>query len=471
MDATYQVLLDTAQEHGLKITDERFAQILDERDPLKHLREQFHVPTKAEALGSDLADGIDGSQKCVYLAGNSLGLQPVGVKQLVCEEPEKWKNRGVLGHFTGQRPWLSIEDIVNKQSGVLVGSHDPGMEVIIMNSLTANLHFGMVAFYRPTATRHKVLMEHKAFPSDHYAVESQIRFHGYDPAVSLATVDPREGEDTLRTEDIVAKIMDEGDSIALVLFSGVQYFTGQFFNIAAITEAAHSKGCYVGIDLAHAVGNVELHLTDWGVDFACWCNYKYMNAGPGAVGGFFIHKKHARDFTIPRFLGWWAHKRESRFEMNNRLELQPGAAGFQLSNPPMLEMINLFASLKVFEQTTIKDLRKKSLLLTGYMELLLKQNFSRTPEGEQATAKRPRMADGVSVEIISPSEPDERGCQLSVRFPCLTEDVHQKLHHRGVICDTRKPNVMRVAPTPLYNTFTDVLMFFKQLEQTLQATI
>ncbi|XP_065886562.1 kynureninase-like isoform X2 [Dysidea avara] len=394
--------------------------------------------------------------------GNGLGLQPVDTQRLVNEELYKWKTKGMLAHFTGEQPWFTIEDLVIKESGALVGSHDPTLEVAIMNGVTANLHLGMVAFYRPTTTRHKILIECDAFPTQHYVAESQIKLHGYNPADSLVVVSPRKDEYTLRTEDILAKINQEGDSIALVLFSGVQYLTGQFFDIAAITETAHSKGCCVGIDLAHAIGNVELHLTDWGVDFAGWCNYKYMNGGPGSIGGFFLHKKYAEEFALPRLAGWWSHKRETRLEMNNKMELQPGAAGFQLSNPPVLETVSLLASLNVFKQTSITELRRKSVLLTGYLELLLNSLFQSKVAVSNCNGTNTQPA---TVEIITPSDPEQRGCQLSLKLSCPVEEINQKLYQKGVICSTRRPNIMRIAPTPLYNTFTDVLTFVQELEQ------
>ncbi|XP_065886308.1 kynureninase-like [Dysidea avara] len=375
---------------------------------------------------------------------------------------DKWQKRGHRGRFTGERPWTSIEDTVTEQSGILVGSHDPKLEIAIMNGLTTNLHLGMIAFYRPTATRHKILMEHQTFPSDQHAVESQLRYHHYDPTTSLVTIHPRMGEHTLRTKDILAKIAEEGDNTALILFSGIHFVTGQLFDIEAIVTAAHSKGCYVGIDLAHAIGNVELHLTDWGVDFACWCNYKYMNGGPGSIGGFFLHKKHAYDFSIPRLVGWWSHKRETRFEMQNDLDLQPGAAGFQLTNPPVLETVNLLASLNIFKQTTIRQLRQKSLLLTGYLELLLKEMVCNKKSCFDKNGLK-----SAAVEIITPSDPAQRECQLSLKFSCSADEVYKKLLHQGTLCDTRKPNIMRVAPTPLYNTFTDVLTFVNQLKEIL----
>lgn len=328
-----------------------------------------------------------------------------------------------------------------------------------MNGLTVNLHLLMLSFYKPTAARHKILLENKAFPSDHYAVESQIRLRGFDPEESMLLLTSRPGEETLRTEDILEVIEKEGDSIAVVMLSGVQYYTGQLFNMAAITEAGQRKGCFVGFDCAHAAGNVELKLHDWGVDFACWCSYKYLNSGAGGLAGAFIHEKH-KDTIEPALLGWWGHKLKTRFQMNNVLDLQGGVSGFRLSNQPILLVCPLQASLEVFNMTSMQALRKKSLLLTGYLEYLIQHYYSKDP----AQPHKPH------VHILTPSDPQQRGCQLSLSFSVHIRKVFQELEKRGVACDMREPSVLRVAPVPLYNSFSDVHRFVETLGSALAAS-
>uniref|UniRef100_A0AAQ6A7P5 Kynureninase n=1 Tax=Amphiprion ocellaris TaxID=80972 RepID=A0AAQ6A7P5_AMPOC len=315
-----------------------------------------------------------------------------------------------------------------------------------------------LAFYKPTAARHKILLENKAFPSDHYAVESQIRLRGFDPQQSMLLLSPRPGEETLRTEDILEVIEKEGDSIAVVMFSGVQYYTGQLFNMAAITEAGQRKGCYVGFDCAHAAGNVELKLHDWGVDFACWCSYKYINSGAGGLAGAFIHEKHKHTIK-PALTGWWGHDLKTRFQMSNELELQPGVNGFRLSNQPILLVCPLQASLQVFNMTSMQALRRKSLLLTGYLEYLIQHYYSEDPT-------RPQKPH---VHIMTPSDPQQRGCQLSLSFSIPIRRVFQELERRGVACDMREPSVLRIAPVPLYNSFSDVHRFIETLGAALAA--
>ncbi|KAJ3057391.1 hypothetical protein HK097_007570 [Rhizophlyctis rosea] len=320
-----------------------------------------------------------------------------------------------------------------------------------MNTLTANLHFLMVAFYRPTPTRHKILMEAKSFPSDYYAIESQVKFHGYDPAKSIIQIAPRPNEHTLRTEDVLKTIEEEGDSVALVLFSGVQYYTGQFFELEKIATAGKAKGCVVGYDLAHAVGNVPLQLHDWNVDFACWCTYKYLNAGPGGIGGAFVHEKHFKT-DLPRFAGWWGTDPSTKFEMTHTFTPIPSALSFRVSNPNVLATISLLGSLQVFSQTSIHQLRQKSVLLTGYIELLLDALPSRS-----------------KFEILTPRDPAQRGCQLSLFFKGgVMMEVFEGLRGGGIICDERKPDVIRISPTPLYNKFGDVWRFVECLGRILE---
>ncbi|KAJ3042958.1 hypothetical protein HDV00_006265 [Rhizophlyctis rosea] len=320
-----------------------------------------------------------------------------------------------------------------------------------MNTLTGNLHFLMVAFYRPTAARHKILMEAKSFPSDYYAVESQVKFHGYDPTKAIVQIGPRPGEHNLRTEDILKIIEEEGDTVALILFSGVQYYTGQFFELDKIAAAGKAKGCVVGYDLAHAVGNVPLRLHDWDVDFACWCTYKYLNAGPGGIGGAFVHEKHFNS-DLPRFAGWWGTDPKTKFNMEHTFQPIPGAASFRVSNPNVLATVSLLGSLQVFAQTSMTALREKSILLTGYLERLLDDLPTRS-----------------KFEILTPRNPEERGCQLSLLFKDgVMMELFTQLRKNGIICDERKPDVIRVAPTPLYNTFVEVWQFVRTLRDILE---
>ncbi|XP_074071185.1 kynureninase isoform X2 [Macrotis lagotis] len=331
-------------------------------------------------------------------------------------------------------------------------------EIALMNGLTVNLHLLLLSFFKPTPKRFKILLEAKAFPSDHYAIESQLQLHGLDVEKSMLMIKPRQGEDILRMEDILEVIEKEGDSISVILFSGVQFYTGQLFDIPAITKAGQAKGCFVGFDLAHAVGNVELHLHDWEVDFACWCSYKYLNAGAGALAGAFIHEKHAHTMK-PALIGWFGHRLESRFYMENKLDLIPGVNGYRLSNPPILLVCALEASLEIFSQTTMGTLRKKSILLTGYMEYLIKHYYSK----DKAAPNKP------FVKIMTPSHIEHRGCQLTLTFSIPMKSVFQELEKRGVVCDKREPSGIRVAPVPLYNSFHDVYRFINVLASAISA--
>ncbi|KAL8585702.1 hypothetical protein ACOMHN_022348 [Nucella lapillus] len=333
-----------------------------------------------------------------------------------------------------------------------------------MNGLTVNLHFQLISFYRPTPQRHKILCESKAFPSDHYAFESQIRLHGYEPATSLVCMEPREGECTLRTKDILQKIEEEGESIAVVCFAGVQYYTGQFFDIATITAAGQEKGCYVGWDMAHAAGNVELFLHDWNVDFACWCTYKYLNSSAGSMGGFFIHERH-RHNDFPRLLGWWGHDMATRFTMDNKMDLSPWAYGYRVSNPAGFLAVPIQASMEVLKKTSMKDLAAKSRLLTGYLELLINHTYKRPEEAAPTDGD----LDHVYMDIFTPSDPKQRGAQLSLSFNIDIHNVFDQLSKRGVVCDKRLPYVIRIAPVPLYCSFHDVHRFMRLLAASLQA--
>ncbi len=407
-----------------------FARGLDEKDPLKHFRDMFYIP-------------IMFGKECIYLTGNSLGLQTKRTQDYVVDELEDWASLGVEGHFHARNPWLPYHEIFPKQLSKIVGCKEN--EVVVMNSLTVNLHLLMVSFYNPTKKRFKIICEAKAFPSDQYAFETQAKYHGFDPAEAVIEVAPREGEHTLRTEDIISMIKKHGDTVAVVLFSGVNYYTGQLFDIKAITDAAHATGAYAGFDLAHAAGNVELHLHEWNVDFACWCSYKYLNSGPGGVAGVYIHEKHASNTELPRFAGWWGHTKETRFRMEKGFEAIPTAEGWQLSNAPVLSMAAHKASLDVFEEAGMDPLHTKRKLLAGYLHFVLNDINSRQKEK--------------LIEIITPANENERGCQVSMLMLKNGKEIFTELTTRGVIADWREPNVIRVAPVPLYNSFEDIWRF------------
>ncbi|MCP3103735.1 kynureninase [Myxococcus sp. K15C18031901] len=410
---------------------EDFARRADAEDPLRSFRESFLFPPTAE--GSPV----------VYLAGNSLGLQPRNAAQYVREELEDWARFGVEGHHHGRHPWLHYHELVTEQAARLVGAKP--VEVVVMNTLTVNLHLMMVSFYRPTRERFKILVEGGAFPSDQYAVASQARFHGYDPREAILELKPREGEETLRSEDILATLDQHGHEVALVLLGSVNYLTGQAFDLAGITRAAHAKGCVVGFDLAHGAGNLRLRLHDDGPDFAVWCSYKYLNGGPGSLGGVFVHERHARAKDLPRFEGWWGHDKKTRFQMGPRFDGMEGAEGWQLSNPPILQLAALRASFELFDRAGIDALRAKSERLTGYLEFLL----DRLPPG--------------FVRITTPRDPKQRGAQLSLRFQGDPQATLKRLSDAGIICDFRQPDIIRAAPAPLYNSFTDVHRFVRTL--------
>jgi len=405
-----------------------FALHLDEQDPLKDFRNQFLIP---KHNGGD----------AIYLCGNSLGLQPVSAKTHINEVFTGWENFGVEGFFTGDNPWLSYHKGLTEILALLVGAKSE--EVSVMNSLTVNLHLLMVSFYKPSKKRFKILMEGGAFPSDQYAMESQVRFHGYDPKEAIIEIFPREGEFTLRTGDILQKIDDHAGELALVLFGGINYFTGQFFDLEAITNAAHAAGAYAGFDLAHAAGNVILKLHDWDVDFAAWCSYKYMNSGPGGISGIYVNEKHFENKTLNRFAGWWGYREDKRFLMAPGFVPDHGAAGWQLSTSPIMLLALHKAALEIFELAGgLSPLREKSVLLTGYLEFLI---------GEINESKGEEI-----FKIITPKNKEERGCQLSIVCKGNAKAIFNYLTENGVIGDWREPNVIRLSPVPLYNTFKEV---------------
>ncbi|XP_052581608.1 kynureninase [Peromyscus californicus insignis] len=437
-------------------TDERVALRLDEEDKLRHFRDCFYIPKMRDLPPID-PSLVNKDENAIYLLGNSLGLQPKLVKTYLEEELDKWAKMGAYGHDVGKRPWIIGDESIVGLMKDIVGAHEK--EIVLMNALTVNLHLLLLSFFKPTPKRHKILLEAKAFPSDHYAIESQIQLHGLDVEKSMRMIKPREGEETLRTEDILEVIEEEGDSIAVILFSGVQFYTGQLFNMPAITKAGQAKGCFVGFDLAHAVGNVELHLHDWGVDFACWCSYKYLNSGAGGLAGAFVHEKHTHTIK-PALVGWFGHELSTRFKMDNKLQLIPGANGFRISNPPILLVCPLHASLELFQKATMTALRRKSILLTGYLEYMLKQYHSK----ENTENKGP------VVNIITPSRAEDRGCQLTLTFSISRKGVFEELEKRGVVCDKREPDGIRVAPVPLYNSFHDVYKFVRLLTAILDSS-
>lgn len=406
-----------------------FAKSLDANDRLASFRDRFYFP---QHNGKDM----------LYFTGNSLGLQPKSVRESINQELEDWATYGVEGHFLAKHPWFSYHEMFAEGAAQVVGGLPS--EVVIMNQLTVNLHLLLISFYRPSGKRIKILFETKPFPSDHYAFESQARLHGLDPKDVLVEMQPREGEITLRTEDIVAKINELGDELAVVCFGAVNYFTGQFFDIASITNAGHAVGANVGFDLAHAAGNVPLHLHDQNVDFACWCSYKYLNSGPGGVSGAFVHEKHHANKELIRLAGWWGHNKSTRFQMEPGFDPIESAEAWQMSNAPVLSMAAHKAALDIFVEAGMSAMREKSLLLTGYLEFIVDQV---------------RNTTGVQLQILTPANPNERGCQLSIVVPGAKKQLVKDLAERGIVVDWREPNVIRMAPVPLYNSFEDIFTF------------
>jgi len=409
-----------------------YAKQLDQKDPLSQYRNAFHIPK--DQHGNEL----------IYLCGNSLGLQPKTTKKYIEQELEDWANLGVEGHTEGKNPWLHYHEFLTQNMANVVGAKP--MEVIVMNTLTANLHFMMVSFYKPTQKRYKILIEGDTFPSDKFAVESQLRHHGFDDKEGVLLWNSREGEELARYEDLETILETHGDEIALVMIGGVNYYTGQFFDLKRIASLGHKYGCVVGFDCAHGAGNVELNLHDSGADFAVWCTYKYMNSGPGSLSGCFVHERHAHNKDLNRFTGWWSHNKATRFNMRDEFDQLSGAEGWQLSNPPILSMAAIRASADLFQEVGIKKLVEKSRLLTGYFEFLITQ------------------LNNNDIKIITPSNPAERGCQLSIQVRNADKNLHNKLTEAGVISDWREPDVIRCAPVPLYNSFEDVYDMVEKLK-------
>ncbi|MDC3336833.1 kynureninase [Flavobacteriales bacterium] len=414
-----------------------FAKRADSNDILKNYRDRFHFPKI-------------GNNECLYFTGNSLGLQPKTTKEYINRELDDWAEFGVEGHFDARRPWFSYHELLTNKTARLVGAKPE--EVVVTHSLTTNLHLLMVSFYRPNADRFKIICEAKAFPSDQYALESQVRFHGFDPEETIVEVSPRDGEHIIRDEDVIAKINECGDELALVMIGGVNYYTGQVFDMKRITHAGHEVGAVVGWDLAHGAGNLILNLHDWEVDFAAWCGYKYLNSSPGGVSGIFINERHVKNKDLVRFAGWWGHDKETRFLMEKGFNPMVSAEAWQLSNAPVLGMAAHLASLDMFDEVGMDALRAKTIRLSGYLEYVI-NTISKNLD--------------VNLEIITPTDWNQRGCQVSIIAHGYGKQLFEKLSKAGIIVDWREPNVIRMAPVPLYNSFEDVYKFGEVLKSAL----
>lgn len=409
----------------------QFAQQKDKEDKLATYKQQFYFPQ------------ID-DKDVIYFCGNSLGLQSRKVQAAVQQELDDWKNLGIAGFLTAKNPWMYYQEYFKKTLSAIVGCKEE--EVTVMNSLTVNLHLLMLTFYRPTADRFKIIMEAGAFPSDQYAIETQVKHHKFDPENAVIEIAPREGEKTVRNEDIIQTIEANADTLALVMLGGINYYTGQLFDIKSITEVAQNAGAIAGFDLAHAAGNVHLELHDWNVDFAVWCSYKYLNGGPGAVGGLYVHEKYATDPSTPRFAGWWGNDEQARFKMKKGFIAKPNASGWNISTAPILNMASLKASLEMFKEAGFENIKAKSRELTAYLEFLLQQLHH------------------LNFEIITPANEESRGAQLSLYFKERGKEIHEKMIDNGIVVDYREPGVIRVAPAPLYCSFTDVYRFYEILK-------
>ncbi|PID69779.1 MAG: kynureninase [Flavobacteriales bacterium] len=415
--------------------DEQFAFNLDARDPLSKYKNKFYIPKNSKG------------EEIIYFCGNSLGLQPKTVAAAIDQELIDWANLGVEGHTQAKNPWLPYHELLTEKMAEIVGAKP--IEVVIMNTLTANLHLMMVSFYQPTKKRHKILIESDAFPSDKFAVASQIKHHGFNPKDSIVYWQPKKGKNLLDYDDFENILKKHGQEIALVMLGSVNYYTGQFFNLKKITRLAHSYGCKVGFDCAHGAGNVNLDLHRSGADFAVWCTYKYLNSGPGSLAGCFVHERHAYNKNLNRFTGWWGHNKQTRFKMRDEFDQLPGAEGWQLSNPPILSMAAIKASLKIFKEAGMKNLINKSNKLTAYFEYLINE------------------INNPKIKIITPSDSKQRGCQLSIQVKNSDKTLFKKLTDSGVITDWREPDVIRCAPVPLYNSYTDIFNMVKKLKNCL----
>lgn len=412
-----------------------FAIQKDQEDPLKNYRKEFLIPTNNEGI------------ELVYLCGNSLGLQPKKTSNYLQQELNDWAKFGVEGHTDAKNPWLPYHEFLTNSMAKIVGAKPS--EIVIMNSLTTNLHLMMVSFYQPTKNKYKIVIESDAFPSDKYAMESQLKFNGYDSNDGLILWKPREGENLCRFEDLEKIMEDQGNEIALLMIGSTNYYSGQLYPLKKITELGHKHNSLVGFDLAHGVGNIQPNLHETGADFAVWCTYKYLNSGPGSLGGCFVHERHANNTDLNRFAGWWGHNKQTRFNMRHEFDAIPGAEGWQLSNPAILSMAAIRASLDLFEAAGFKNIIKKSKSLTGFLEFLINElNDDR-------------------INIITPENPEERGCQLSIQVKSANKNLHTQLTKNDVISDWREPDVIRVAPAPLYNSYQDVFEFVQRLKKVL----
>lgn len=413
----------------------KYAKELDKNDALKSYRSLFHIPVD------------DKGNECIYFCGNSLGLQPKTTKKFINEVLDDWAKFGVDGHTEAKHPWLPYHEFLADTMAKIVGAKP--IEVVVMNTLTTNLHLLMVSFYQPTAKKYKIVIESDAFPSDKYAVESQVKFHGYNPKDAIVYWKPRKGEELLQIEDLQQIVDEQGDEIAMFLIGGVNYYTGQVFDLKKIAEIGHSKNIKVGIDLAHGVGNIQPNLHDSNVDFAAWCTYKYLNSGPGSLGALFVHEKYANADELNRFAGWWSHNKKTRFNMRKEYDVLPGAEGWQLSNPPILSMAAIRASLAIFKEVGMEKLREKSMNLTAYLAFLITE------------------INSDKIKIITPRDRNQRGAQLSIQVKDADKSLHKKLTNAGVVSDWREPDVIRVAPVPLYNSFEDVYRFVSILKDSM----
>ena len=413
-----------------------FAIQKDQEDPLKNYRKEFLIPTNNEG------------EELVYLCGNSLGLQPKKTSNYLQQELNDWAKFGVEGHTDAKNPWLPYHEFLTNSMAKIVGAKPS--EVVIMNSLTTNLHLMMVSFYQPTKSKYKIVIESDAFPSDKYAMESQLKFHGYNTNDGLILWKPREGENLCRFEDLEKIMEEQGDEIALLMIGCTNYYSGQLYPLKKITELGHKHNSLVGFDLAHGVGNIQPNLHETGGDFAVWCTYKYLNSGPGSLGGCFVHERHANNPDLNRFAGWWGHNKQTRFNMRHEFDAIPGAEGWQLSNPAILSMAAIRASLDLFDAAGFKNIIKKSKSLTGFLEFLINELIDNR------------------INIITPKNPEERGCQLSIQVKSVHKELHTQLTKSGVISDWREPDVIRVAPAPLYNSYQDVFEFVQRLKKVLK---
>jgi kynureninase len=412
-----------------------YAKQQDLKDPLRKYRELFHMPMQKNG------------EPYIYLCGNSLGLQPKTTRSAIDQELRDWEDYGVEGHFHAKNPWMPYHEFLTEAMAEVVGAKSH--EVVVMNTLSVNLHLMMVSFYQPTKEKYKILIESDAFPSDKYAVESQAKFHGYDPKDAIIELKPRQGEVCLRMEDIQSTIKEHGDQLALIMIGNTNYYTGQFFDMKSISAWGHAVGAKVGFDCAHGAGNVPLELHASGCDFAVWCSYKYLNSGPGSLGGVFVHERHAEDNELPKFTGWWGHRKDTRFKMRDGFEPIRGVESWQLSNPPILSMAAIWASLKIFKEAGINNLREKSVRLSEYMLYLIKQ------------------IDNDSISVITPHNTEERGSQLSIQVKNADKSLYEKIAAQGIIADWREPDVIRVAATAMYNSYEDVFRFVEILKKEL----